>query len=77
MKIFADSSDIDQMLNSVASDMYLHHFPVILLGVSRIKWVKTHIRVMHKIFMTMAMFCDLLITSYKTEREFSCIHCGS
>ena len=37
---FANSGDPDQMPHSVASDLGLHCLPIILLGVSRLQWVK-------------------------------------
>ena len=39
-KLFANSGDPDQMQHSVVSDLGLHCFPVTLLGVSRLQWVK-------------------------------------
>ena len=38
--LFANSGDPDQTLHSAASDLGLHCLPVILLGVSRLQWVK-------------------------------------
>ena len=39
-KLFASSGDPDQMPHSVASDLGLHCLQIMLLGVSRVKWVK-------------------------------------
>ena len=39
-KLSANSGDPDQMPHSPASDLSLHYLPVILLGVSRLQWVK-------------------------------------
>ena len=38
--LFANSGGPDQMPCSVASDLGLHCLPIILLGVSRLQWVK-------------------------------------
>ena len=40
VELFANSGDPDQMLHSAASDLGLHCFPITLLGVSRLQWVK-------------------------------------
>ena len=37
----ANSVDPDQMPRFAASDLCLHFLPIILLGVSRLKWVNT------------------------------------
>ena len=39
VKLFANSTDPDQMLKNVASDLVLHCLPITLLGVSRVQWV--------------------------------------
>ena len=39
-KLFANSGDPDQMPCSVASDLGLYCFPITLLGISRLQWVK-------------------------------------
>ena len=41
-KLLANSGDPDQMPHAVASDLSLHCLPVTLLGVFRLKWVKSH-----------------------------------
>ena len=40
VKLFANSGEPDQMLHSAASDLGLHCLQIILLGVSRLQWVK-------------------------------------
>ena len=40
VKLFANSGDHDQTPRSVASDQGLHCLQIILLGVSRLQWVK-------------------------------------
>ena len=40
-KLFANSGDLNQMTHSVASDLSLHCLPITILGLSRLKWVKT------------------------------------
>ena len=40
-KLFANSPDPDYMLHSAVSDLGLHYLPITLLGVSRLKWIKT------------------------------------
>ena len=37
-KLFANSEDPDQTLQSAASDLGLHCLPVTLLGISRLQW---------------------------------------
>ena len=37
----ANSADPDQTPRCAASDLGLHYFQITLLGVSRLKWVKT------------------------------------
>ena len=37
---FANSGDPDQMPRSKASDLSMHCLPIILLGESRLQWVK-------------------------------------
>ena len=39
-KLFENSGDPDQMPHSAASDLGLHCFPITLLQVSRLQWVK-------------------------------------
>ena len=41
VKVFANSGSPDQMLHSEASDVGLHCLPNTLLGISRLKWVKS------------------------------------
>ena len=38
--LYASGVDPDQMPHSAASDLGLHCLPIILLGVSNLKWVK-------------------------------------
>ena len=40
VKLFANSEDPDQMVQSAASDLGLHCLPITLLGVSRLQWVR-------------------------------------
>ena len=40
-KLFVNGGDPDQMLHSAVSDLGLHCLPIILLVVSRLKWVKS------------------------------------
>ena len=40
VEIFVNSGDPVQMLHSAMSDLDLHCLPIILLGVSRLQWVK-------------------------------------
>ena len=40
MKLFANSGDLDQMQQNMASDLGLLCLPFTLLGVSRLQWVK-------------------------------------
>ena len=40
VELFANSGDPYQTPRSVASDLCLHCLPVILLGVSRLQWIK-------------------------------------
>ena len=37
-KLFANSEDPDQTLQSAVSDLGLHCLPVTLLGISRLQW---------------------------------------
>ena len=39
-KLFANSGDLDHMLNSAGSDLGLHFLPVTFLGVTRLQWIK-------------------------------------
>ena len=39
-EVFANSEDPNQTPRSAASDLGLHSFPVTLLGVSRLQWVR-------------------------------------
>ena len=39
-----NSEDPDQMLHTVASDLGLHCLTIIILGVSRLKWVRLEFR---------------------------------
>ena len=41
VELFANSEDPDQTPRSAASDLGLHCLPIILLGVSRLQWLKT------------------------------------
>ena len=38
-KLFANSGDPDQTLLSTAIDLGMHCLPIILLGVTRLKWI--------------------------------------
>ena len=40
VELFANSGDLDQMLQNAASDLGLHCLPVTVLGVSSIQWLK-------------------------------------
>ena len=40
VELFANSGDPDQMPQSAASDLGLHYLLIILLGVSRLQWLK-------------------------------------
>ena len=40
VELLANSGGPDQMPHFVASDLCLHCLPIMLLGVSRLKWVK-------------------------------------
>ena len=40
VELFANSGDTDQIQHSTGSDLGLHCLPFILVGVSRLQWVK-------------------------------------
>ena len=49
--LFANTGDPDQTAHTAASDLGLHCLSMVLLGVSRLKWVKikSHLRVAQNI----------------------------
>ena len=53
------------MLHSAASDLGLHHLPIALLGVSRLKWVKTNTKLI-PIKMSSAEFDQIVMNITST-----------
>ena len=71
-KPFANSGDRDQTLHSVASDLGLHCLPIILLGVSRLEWVKKQAKNLHFDYNVVSSYFPGKIQQQKITKIFLC-----